>query len=57
LAERVRAAAGARPLLLVAITGVGTDEARRRTADAGFDRHLTKPADPAELFRILTAFG
>ena len=39
---------------LVALTGWGTDEDRRQTQSAGFDRHLTKPADPETLRRLLT---
>lgn len=40
--------AGARPLL-VAITGWGQEEDRRKTREAGFDLHLVKPVDPGEL--------
>lgn len=32
-------------LLLVALTGWGQDEDRRRSSEAGFDHHLTKPPD------------
>ncbi len=56
LARRVREVLAGRPLFLAAVTGVGTDEARRRTADAGFDLHLTKPADGLALANQLTAF-
>jgi CheY-like chemotaxis protein/anti-sigma regulatory factor (Ser/Thr protein kinase) len=38
---------------LVALTGWGQAEDRRRTKDAGFDDHLTKPTDPRELQRLL----
>jgi CheY-like chemotaxis protein len=38
---------------IVALTGWGQAEDRQRTADAGFDDHLTKPADPGEIQRIL----
>jgi CheY-like chemotaxis protein len=41
---------------LVAVTGYGTEADRRRAADAGFDRHLLKPADPEELMRLVTGF-
>ena len=40
--------AGARPVL-VAITGWGQEEDRRKTREAGFDLHLVKPVDPGEL--------
>jgi len=42
---------------LVAVTGYGTEEDRRRSHEAGFDLHLTKPADPAELLRALASFS
>ncbi len=32
--------------LLVALTGFGQEEDRRRTKEAGFDDHLVKPVDP-----------
>ena len=35
--------------LLIALTGYGQEEDRRRAWEAGFDHHLTKPADPALL--------
>jgi len=40
--------------LLVALTGWGQEEDKRRAADAGFDRHFTKPLDPGELRRLIT---
>jgi two-component system, OmpR family, response regulator len=55
LATRVRAAARGRPLLLAAITGVSDEDARARTA-AVFDVHLTKPADPTDLFAVIRRF-
>jgi CheY-like chemotaxis protein len=46
--------AGAR---LVALTGLGQADDQRRTRDAGFDHHLTKPTDPETLQRLLTALA
>jgi CheY-like chemotaxis protein len=40
-------------LLLVALTGYGSDEDRRKSQEAGFDHHLVKPADPAVIQRML----
>ena len=40
---------------LLALTGYGTDEDRRRSRQAGFDHHLVKPADPEELQRLLAS--
>ncbi len=44
-----------RNIVLVALTGWGQDEDRRRALGAGFDHHLTKPMDIGELRRILYA--
>jgi two-component system CheB/CheR fusion protein len=43
--------------LLVAMTGYGQDEDRRRSREAGFDVHLTKPVEPAVLRRLLASGG
>jgi CheY-like chemotaxis protein len=57
LASRLRSAAHPRRVLLVALTGVSDDAARRRTADAGFDLHLTKSVAPEVLVAALDAFA
>jgi CheY-like chemotaxis protein len=36
-------------MLLIAVTGYGQKEDRQRAADAGFDYHFVKPADPREI--------
>jgi CheY-like chemotaxis protein len=38
---------------LIAVTGHGTSEERRRSADAGIDLHLVKPVDPGMLAAVL----
>jgi signal transduction histidine kinase/ActR/RegA family two-component response regulator len=53
VARRVRARGGARRPLLVAITGLGRNEDRQRSADAGFDHHLVKPIDLSSLAALL----
>jgi signal transduction histidine kinase/ActR/RegA family two-component response regulator len=40
-------------LVLVALTGFGEDEDRRRAREAGFDFHLLKPVSPEELHDLL----
>jgi CheY-like chemotaxis protein len=42
---------------LVAITGYGTDQDRERARQAGFDYHLTKPADPVTLLQLVGWFS
>ena len=43
--------------LLVAVTGYGQDEDRRRSREAGFDHHLVKPVDFGALHQVLGAVG
>jgi signal transduction histidine kinase len=54
VARGLRAATGPQ-LTLVAVTGWGHAEDRRRTAEAGFDHHLVKPADMAAISAICNA--
>jgi CheY-like chemotaxis protein len=49
LARRVRDEMGERAPILLAMTGYGQPEDRRRAADAGFDAHLVKPLNASEL--------
>jgi two-component system CheB/CheR fusion protein len=53
VAQRLRSEPWCERTWLVALTGWGLDEHKRRTKDAGFDQHLTKPADRAALEAIL----
>jgi CheY-like chemotaxis protein len=46
-------AAGGRGIVLVALTGYGSERDANRSADAGFDQHLTKPVDLNELMKVL----
>ena len=52
-ARRLRQQPSEAPLLLIALTGWGQDEDRHRSTEAGFDAHLTKPVDIAEIQRLL----
>jgi CheY-like chemotaxis protein len=38
---------------LIALTGWGQEDDKRRALEAGFDYHLTKPADPVALQKLL----
>jgi signal transduction histidine kinase/CheY-like chemotaxis protein len=51
-AERIRRAPGIQPVL-VALTGWGQADDRRRAADAGFDHHLIKPVDYEVLMKLV----
>ena len=51
-ARRIRDTLGPQ-VVLVALTGWGQDEDKRRSREAGFDHHLTKPPDPEVLERLI----
>jgi signal transduction histidine kinase len=55
VARRMRALPGMQKTLLVALTGWGTQDDRQRTREAGFDRHLTKPAELPAVEELLRA--
>jgi PAS domain S-box-containing protein len=52
-ARRIRDEPWGRSIALVALTGWGQDQDKRRSAEAGFDHHLTKPVDPTVLRQLL----
>jgi signal transduction histidine kinase/CheY-like chemotaxis protein len=53
IAQRIRAAPGGDKIFLIACSGYGRAEDRRRSKEAGFDAHVLKPADPQELSDLL----
>jgi PAS domain S-box-containing protein len=53
VARHYRAHAPSADVVLVALTGYGTEEARRRSHEAGFDYHLVKPVNPTVLEHLL----
>jgi two-component system CheB/CheR fusion protein len=52
VARMLRQQKADKQLFVVAVTGWGQEDDRRRGRDAGFDLHLTKPVDPAALDRL-----
>ena len=56
VARRIRSQRGAAPIL-VAITGYGQADDRRRSLEAGFDAHLTKPVSPDHLTHVLAGLS
>jgi CheY-like chemotaxis protein len=54
VATRIRDEPWGAGIQLIAVTGWGQDEDKRKALDAGFDHHLTKPIDPDELQRLMT---
>lgn len=55
-ARRIREALGSR-VVLVALTGWGQDEDKRRSREAGFDHHFTKPMEPEVLQDLIGSCG
>jgi PAS domain S-box-containing protein len=55
LARQLRQQQGLNRFVLIAITGYGQEEDQRRSHDAGFDHHLTKPVDPVTFEKLLTS--
>ncbi len=55
VAERIRREPWGKQMLLVAVTGWGQEEDKRRARAAGFNHHLTKPMDPMQLDSIFAS--
>jgi len=51
-ARAIRGLAGSAGILMIALTGWGQSDARRRTLEAGFDHHLVKPVELEQLVRL-----
>ena len=56
VARRLQEKAAGRKLLLIAVTGYGQEEDRRRSEQAGIDLHLVKPVDPDHITTLLARF-
>jgi PAS domain S-box-containing protein len=52
-AKQIRSRPWGRKVLLVALTGWGQTEDRKRSHQAGFDHHIVKPADPEVIARLI----
>ncbi len=51
--RQIRKQQPGKTIVIVALTGWGQDEDRRKTAEAGFDHHLVKPLDLKALMKLL----
>jgi signal transduction histidine kinase/CheY-like chemotaxis protein len=51
--RRIRQQTWGKNMTIIAVTGWGQMDDRRRTEEAGFDLHLVKPVDPASLLKLL----
>jgi CheY-like chemotaxis protein len=55
VASKLRQEECCKTAVIVAVSGYGQEEDRRRSRDAGFDHHLTKPLDHDALLALLSA--
>jgi signal transduction histidine kinase/ActR/RegA family two-component response regulator len=55
VARRLRTEKGLENIFIVALTGFGLDEDRRRSEEAGIDHHVVKPVEPERLRELLIA--
>jgi len=52
-ARRIRGQSWGRAMVLIAVTGWGQEEDKRRSKEAGFNFHMVKPVEPAALEKLL----
>jgi len=52
-ARRIREQPWGKSMALIALTGWGQEEDKRRALESGFDHHLTKPVDAEDLEKLL----
>ncbi|HEY4338958.1 MAG TPA: response regulator [Steroidobacteraceae bacterium] len=52
-ARQIRDRTWGKSMVLVALTGWGQEQDRRRTREAGFDHHLVKPVDPQAISELI----
>ena len=57
MARRLRQQAGLEKTLLVALTGWGQEEDRRRSQATGFHMHLVKPLEASQLVTVIDRFA
>jgi PAS domain S-box-containing protein len=55
VAQHIRTQGWGKDMLLIALTGWGQEEDKRKALEAGFDHHLIKPIDPDALEALMVA--
>jgi PAS domain S-box-containing protein len=55
--RRIRALPNGKKIILIAVTGWGQDDDRRRSHNAGFDHHLVKPVESQSLMQMLAGLN
>ena len=56
-AKRLRQDRDLAKVTLIAMTGYGQEDDRRKSQETGFDGHMVKPADPVDLEKLLADFS
>ena len=56
LARQLRQAPATRQCVLIAVTGWGQEDDKRRAREAGFDHHMVKPVEPDQILEVLSTF-
>jgi CheY-like chemotaxis protein len=55
--RRIREEPWGKNIVMVALTGWGQDEDRQKSREAGFNGHMVKPIDHAELMKLLASLS
>ena len=55
--RQMKAQAWEKKMILIAVTGWGQDDDRRKSQEAGFDHHMVKPVDPQALMKLLAGLN
>ena len=55
--RRIREQSRGKRVVIIALTGWGQNEDRRKSIDAGFDNHMVKPVDPVALMKMLSSMS
>ena len=55
VAQRIREQPWGKGMVLIALTGWGQEEAKQLSRDVGFDQHLVKPVNPADLLELVAS--
>lgn len=56
-ARRLREYPWGKRMILIALTGWGQEDDKRKAAEAGFHQHFTKPVHPAELLKLIAGLS
>ncbi len=57
VARHIRQQPWGKGMILIALTGWGQEDDKRRATASGFDHHLTKPVEPTALENLLATIG